>query len=193
MIRLAISVEGETEEAFVKQVLDDHLRAIGVEPVPILPNRRGGNISVDRLAPAMADLFWNFDSVTSLVDFYGFRGKGNAAPEGLEELIDREIARRISRPFDETTVFSYVQRHEFESLLFSDVGVFAMLPDAPPGTVGILERVRSEFRTPEDINDNTETAPSARIRQAIPRYDKRNDGPELAMALGLEVMRQECR
>ena len=35
MIRLAISVEGPTEEEFVNNLLADHLRARGVEPQPI--------------------------------------------------------------------------------------------------------------------------------------------------------------
>ena len=56
MIRLAIVVEGETEEDFVKRVLAAHLRARGVEPHPILPHGRGGNISVARLAPAITGI-----------------------------------------------------------------------------------------------------------------------------------------
>ena len=192
MIRLAISVEGETEERFVKQVLVDHLRANGVEPVPILPHHRGGNISVDRLAPTMADLLWHFDFVTSLVDFYGFRGKSNLTPQGLEACIDQEVTKRINRSSNESTVFSYVQRHEFESLLYSDTNVFAMLYHAPHEAVTILQKIRNQFRTPEDINDNPETAPSKRILRVIPRYDKRNDGPDLAVAIGLNVIRKEC-
>ena len=34
MIRLAILVEGQTEEEFVKSVLADHLRGSGLEPTP---------------------------------------------------------------------------------------------------------------------------------------------------------------
>lgn len=54
MIRLAISVEGRTEEEFVKNVLADHLRESEVVSTPILLGRArgradGGNVSVDRL------------------------------------------------------------------------------------------------------------------------------------------------
>ena len=42
----------------------------------MLISGRGGNISVERLAPKMVKFSWNFDAVTSLVDFYGFRKKG---------------------------------------------------------------------------------------------------------------------
>ena len=36
MIRLAISVEGQTEETFVKDVLADHLQSKDVAPIPVL-------------------------------------------------------------------------------------------------------------------------------------------------------------
>ena len=80
MIRLAVSVEGQTEETFVKSVLAPQLRPSGVEPTPILlGNARGsgdggGNVSIDRLTADMARLYWTHDAVTSLVDFYGFHG-----------------------------------------------------------------------------------------------------------------------
>ena len=47
MIRLAISVEGRTEEEFVNNVLADHLRDRDVEPAPI---PLGGDVTVERLA-----------------------------------------------------------------------------------------------------------------------------------------------
>ena len=105
----------------------------------------------------------------------------------------REVIKRIGRSYDETRVFSYVQRYEFESLLFSDVGMSSKLPHTPRGAVTQLNEIRSDFHTPEDINDSSETAPSKRIRRLIPRYDKRNDGPDLAALMGLEVIRQECK
>ena len=75
MIRLAIVVEGETEEEFVKNLLTPHLQTRGVlaNPHPL-----GGNVTVERLASEMANYFWSYDRVTSLVDYYGFRNKGQA-------------------------------------------------------------------------------------------------------------------
>ena len=45
MIRLAIAVEGETEEAFVNDVLADHLSDKGVA---LTPNLLGGGITTHR-------------------------------------------------------------------------------------------------------------------------------------------------
>ena len=73
MIRLAISVEGQTEEEFVKHVLGEHLEPFGVDVTPIqvgsARNRwKGGNVSESALIAEMRLLSHNFDAVTSLVD-----------------------------------------------------------------------------------------------------------------------------
>lgn len=193
MIRLAMSVEGETEVDFVKLVLAPHLHSKGVEPIPILPHGRGGNIRVDRVASAMAELFWNFDYVTSLVDFYGFVDKDNDAPCQLERRIDNAVGQRIRSSWDEARVFAYVQLHEFEALLFSDVHRFsAVFDDLSDGALARLLDVRRHFSSPEDINDNSATAPSKRISQLVPGYNKRLHGPDLAAEIGLSVIRSEC-
>ena len=193
MIRLAISVEGPTEEEFVKQFLADHLRERGVEPTPILlgsarGRSAGGNVSVERLVLEVAHLFHFFDAVTSLVDFYGFRRKGDRTVDELEE----DLRQKLGRLWHPKRVFPYVQRHEFEGLLFSDVSVFAGLVEAPDGSVEALQNIRSQFQTPEDINDNKDTAPSKRIKKIIPRYDKRVNAPLLAVEIGLDKIRTEC-
>ena len=130
MIRLAISVEGRTEEEFVNKVLVPHLRGSGVEPIPILLGRArgssgGGNVSVERLVPEMALLFSSFDAVTSLVDFYGFHRKGDKTVDELKEDLTRQIRQALGHRWDPEKVIPYLQQHEFEGLLFSDVNVFA--------------------------------------------------------------------
>ena len=195
MIRLAIVVEGQTEEEFVKCVLADHLRTCCVEPTPsLLDSKRneGGNVTVGRLASEMARLFWSYDQVTSLVDFYGFRCKGGASKEDLERRIHCEVDRKIRVSYDQSRVFPYIQKYEFEGMLFSDVTVFDELLDRPPDLVEKLSAIRSKFETPEHINDGKETHPSRRIEYVMPSYHKRVDGPLLADRMGLTTIRAEC-
>ena len=123
MIRLAIAVEGETEVRFVADVLASHLLQFGVTPTPF---DLEGKISAAGLGREMANLYWNFDSVTSLVDFYGFRGKGTDTVDQLEQRVFDQIVARIRRSWDQSQVFPYVQMHEFEGLLFTDVKAFAV-------------------------------------------------------------------
>ena len=88
----------------------------------------------------MRHLSKSFDAVTSLVDFYGFRGKGSKSPNELVEALRNRISQS-----DETSVLPYVQLHEFEGLLFSNVEAFGqILPNAP---IAELKSIRSEFGT----------------------------------------------
>ena len=197
MIRVAISVEGQTEEEFVNQVLAGHLRRSSVEPTPILLGRArgrfgGGNVSVERLVSEIVYLLGSFDAVTSFVDFYGFHRKEDKTVDELEKQVFREINTKIAHKSDETRVYPYVQQYEFEGLLFSDVNAFAKLIDVSHKSIQALQNIRSQFQTPEDINDNSETAPSKRIKKIVPRYKKKVDGPLLAMEMGLDKIRTEC-
>lgn len=196
MIRLAIIVEGATEEQFVNDILVDHLRSCRVESTPILigtsARRRGGNVSVDRLASHFAELHWSFDAVSSLVDYYGFRRKEDATVEQLETRIGDAVAEKGRRGSDPRTILPYVQRHEVEALLFSDVSRFGELREVPEDVVARLRGIRDHFATPEDIDDGTETAPSKRIRAVMPTYNKARQGRIVAGHIGLPTIRAEC-
>ena len=188
MIRLAIAAEGETEADFVDKVLAPRLAGREILATPIL---LGGNISTERVVNEMVRLSWTFDRVTSLVDFYGFRRRSAATPEELQNRIDSEVHRNMPPGRNRCHAFSYVQQYEFEGLLFSDVGVFADLP-VPAVQVDELRRIRSQFQTPEDINDSPDTAPSKRIARLIRGYNKRAHGPLLAEKIKLDTIRAEC-
>ena len=189
MIRLAIVVEGPTEEEFVKISLADHLLPMSVHPTPVV---LGGYVTKERVAAAMSNSVWNYDRVTSLVDYYGFNDKGSATVCELETLIDSRVNEKIQRSWDQSTAFAYVQQYEYEGLLFSNVDAFQELIYATPESVETLRSVRARFPTPEHINDNPDTAPSKRIKAAIPRFHKRIEGPLLAAEIGLETIRAEC-
>ena len=198
MIRLAISVEGETEEQFVNIVLTHHLVPLGVLPTPILLGRArntspgGGNVSVERIGVDMSECYHNYDFVTSLVDLYGFRRRENRTVEELAQQIFLEVGRKIGHDLDRRKVIPYIQVHEFEALLYSDVEAFGDALGATAFTVEQLNRVRSQFPTPEDINDGPNTAPSKRIAQVIAGYDKVANGSLIAEKIGLPTIRTEC-
>lgn len=189
MTRVAISVEGSTEEAFVKALLVDYLAEKGIFVQPFL---LGGRITVQRVASDMAGLFWKYNFVTSLVDFYGFRDKGEKTIEELEENISETVDKRIGRSWDQSRIFPYIQQYEFEGLLFSNVESFRLIPEVDEECLVNLGQVRQQFETPEHINDSPTTAPSKRIEALIPIYNKRLHGPLVAGETGLDRIRNEC-
>ena len=117
-----------------------------------------------------------------------FGAKGDKTVDELEE----DLRQKLGAPWYPKKVFPYVQRHEFEGLLFSDVDAFAKLIGVSHTSIQALRNIRSQFQTPEDINDNEDTAPGKRIKKVIPRYKKEVDGPLLAMEIGLDKIRTEC-
>ena len=188
---MAIVVEGPTEEEFVKEALAHTLWKSDIYVYPVLIGRArrrvrgGGNVTVDRLAGEMRHLRKNYNAVTSLVDFYGFADKGDLSPDELVQAIRQRIGDS-----DDGSVFPYVQVHEFEGLLFSDVDAIKRV--FRNAEVEQLRSVRECFQTPEDINDSSATAPSRRIRRHVPGYRKALGGPLVALEIGLTQIRSEC-
>lgn len=189
LIRLCIVVEGETEIEFVKSLLADHL---GHRQVVLSAVSMDGNVSVQRLGRLMADMYRHFDRVTSLVDFYGFRYKGDATVAVLEEDVKQVVRSHVGRAWDEQKVIPYVQMHEFEALLFADVQAFSAI-EMPAQGIGQLAEIVSRI-APEDIDDNPISAPSKRITAAMPRgkYDKIAGANVVASEVGLPAMREAC-
>ena len=83
----------------------------------------------------------------------------------------------------------YVQKHEFEALLFADVQAFAAI-DVPQQVILQLAEISSQF-APEDIDDRPSTAPSKRIEDLMD-YDKIVGGNVVALEVGLPAMRSAC-
>ena len=113
----------------------------------------------------------SFDTVTSLVDFYGFRDKRAMSPDSLLQAIRDAIGQ-----YDERSVFPYVQVHEFEGLLFSERG---RIRNATPRRAGRRTRIDSlrvqdaggHQRQPRDRTEQTyrRTSPALRKGVAWPR------------------------
>ena len=190
MIRLGIVVEGPTEVEFVKRVLAKSLFRHTIAAIPVSMD---GNVKIRCLAREMANLFWNFDYVSSFVDFYGFRDKESMSVDELEGAVGEAVKEQIGIAFDESRIFVYVQRHEFEGILFSDVDGFRGVGlNISQIHIRQLQRIRQQFSTPEDINDESHTAPSKRLGGILPNFRKRLHGPLVAETIGIPKISAEC-
>lgn len=191
-MRLAIVVEGRTEERFVKDLLATHLARNGVITTPILISGRGGDVTQGGVVADMVKYSWSHDAVTTMVDFYGFRDRPAGTAVAVEEAIDAEVRAQRGASWDERRAFAYVQLHEFEALLFADVAAFESLAGVSPNDLDTLREMRAQFVGPEHINDGIESSPSKRIEGVLSRYRKSTDGPSVAARIGLAGIRAEC-
>jgi hypothetical protein len=83
----------------------------------------------------------------------------------------------------------HVQLHEFESLLFAEPAKFEIFFPSCEKPVAALQAVADAHASPEEIDDGPTTAPSKRTA-----YEgaKAAAAPQLAAAIGLDVMRGKC-
>ena len=198
MKRLCIICEGQTEREFVKNLLVPHLQTFGIYAHPSLlkarPGQRGGgNVSVLGLGEHIRNKYHNVNFITTLVDYYGFKNIKGRSKKQLEQDILNQAQSLIGQRFNAHYVRPYVQMHEFEALLFSDISKFELLRDNWNNKSQTqLRQICNRFKTPEDINNSAQTAPSKRLDDIFPGYSKISDGLLIAEDIGLAKIRQAC-
>ncbi len=203
MIRIKVLVEGQTEETFVRDNLAPYfyLQEIYITPILIRTSKKfkGGVTRYSKIHNQVFSLCAEDSTcfVTTLFDYYAlpsdFPGKEQILDtmpliQIIEQLEDA-FAKDINRP---RQFIANLVVHEFEALLFSDVSQFKNTVTDEDKDINLLQAIRDQFPTPEDINNSPNTAPSKRILKIFPYYKKVLDGSVVAKAIGLDKIRQEC-
>jgi hypothetical protein len=207
VIRLYVVVEGQTEESFVRNVLAEALWRSNVHPTPILlgaPGHNGGRTSYARVKRDVLTLLKQDRPAycSTMVDLYGLGPgfPGHPPPEHLssiakvryvEQAIKEDICEEIPDLRADRRFVPYLQLHEYEAILFSDPAAFAAGINHP-NLQRQFQRIRDEFESPEDINNDPETAPSKRVLAVCPGYRKVIEGTQAAAAVGIPIIREEC-
>lgn len=203
MTRMYLLVEGQTEEAFVRELLTPQFARMGAYLTPIIvstsPGFRGGVVSYAKIKPQIVRLCrqdagaW----VSTLFDLYALPGDfpGKAAASYPAHGTGRQKALYLEKQWahdvNEVNFMPNLLVHEFEALLFVQPEKFGEWTDDADVVHG-LGAVAQAHPSPEDINDTPQTAPSKRILAAMPGYQKTFHGPLIACEIGLDAMRQTC-
>jgi hypothetical protein len=216
LIRLHVLVEGQTEESFVNQVLAPELgmHDIFADAHRITTGRRhgrmfrGGSVNYEHLARDL--LLWmkedqNEDSwFTTMIDFHKLPSNfpnlalsppGIAAHDRvayLEAELGRDLVARLDNMPVSRRLIPYIQLHEFEALLFSDLSKFLEAFPDNQTAVDRLTAIRSQFDNPEEIDQAPGRAPSQHILDILSDYQKLVAGVLIAQHIGLAAMRREC-
>lgn len=205
MNRVKILAEGQTEVRFTNSILAPFFGSKGIVLAPVLLRERGGSFRYPRIRKEIINTLKSEPgaSVTTFVDYYGMpndwpgRGAANSCrtvqekAKTIEDALLEDIQNHMGESFNPARFIPYVQMHEFEALLFSNPVTLANSL-GETGLLDIFEEVRNSCSSPEEINDNFETCPSRRIKNAYPQFKKTINGISAAGYIGLEKMRQEC-
>ena len=205
MVRVHIICEGQTEETFIKELLQPIFSHKGIYLFPALIGRsghKGGAVNYQRILRDIRNrLADNTAFCTTFFDFYGLdpdfpgkeqalsqnclEGKKGILEEKFQEKIVCDLGNEITRNF-----FPYVQMYEFEGLLFSSPKAVA---DNLTINLGSVESISRQFETPEHINNSPQTAPSKRLESLNRAYDKVLMGSLIALDIGIDEIRQKCK
>jgi hypothetical protein len=213
IIILDVLCEGQTEELFVKSVLNPFFMSLGliVKTRLLVTSRRrnakGGIISYQQ---AQGDLNKWIKEVyskknethyfTTMFDWYAlpndFPGYDDASmiqdPYMQVEKIESEFSNDMCNP----RFIPYIQLHEFEALLFCDISKLNKdYPNSRKEIVELTKVITTYKGNPELINSSKETAPSKRIINALKEkyhYNKPRSGTSVTTAIGLNELRGKC-
>lgn len=178
-----IICEGQTEEGFVNDILRPYFNSHQIYDLrPILmttsKGHKGGDIKYDRLKHNIDNLLKRETDiiVTTFIDFFRLV---NDFPKFREaQVIQNKIQKvdfleqALTETIDNSRFIPYIQLHEFEGLLFAAKDGFEFLPDLKQANLESLLVAVNEKENPEELNDGELTAPSKRLEQLIPGFDK---------------------
>lgn len=210
MKRVCVVCEGPTEETFVRDVLAPAFYPRGLNLVPEMvqtsPGHKGGALSYERLKRHLRNTLRQKSTpvVTTLIDLYrldsDFPGFAHSRMQAglarrlgvLREALHADVVAEAG--CQPGRFIPYIQPHEFEALLFSDVPTLTRVESGWQAAVGALATVRAAAESPEHINDRPESKPAAHLERELrnPRYRKSRHGPIAAGRIGLTRIEAEC-
>ena len=193
MIRVNVVAEGKTEMKFAKELLNQFFDGKPIiDARCVLSSRnnrtnyeyRGGMTTYERAKKDIVNWLKEDPSayVTTMFDFYGlphdFPGYEDAmhcpthlkSVEHLELKMQEDIGAELAKSADSVPdrFIPYIQLHEFEALLYTDLSLLEA-DYLNTKDIDAIRKLREETIgiPPEDINNGVETAPSKRLLKAI--------------------------
>ncbi len=211
MKTLYLTVEGQTEEAFVRDSLVQHLAKFNVfVPSPRFTGphgRRRGRFPrggmFNTFVHALEDMRRWLKQMRSpdvrfsmMVDLYSLphnfpgydAGMKQPSGQGQAESLEQTLAAELG----DSRFIPYLQVHEFEALVLTDAARLKYLYEKDHGRIDALVGETATFDTPEEIDHGQHSHPKARIQNAVEKYDENVAGPLIAHDIGLDVLRQRC-
>ena len=205
MRQILILVEGQTEEAFVKEVVNPYLYTHGLYLSPTIINTKiikgGKNFKggFDNYGQIKRDLIklvkQNSLPVTTFFDYYGlpddFPGIDAKTRPGTARQRVEQIEQSLYDDIGYRHLIPYIQLHEFETLLFTAIDGFRYCCSREQ-EIAAFQQIIEQYPNPEEINDSPLTAPSKRILSILPAYNKPFQGCMIALENRIDNTLSRC-
>jgi len=198
---LYVLVEGQTEEEFFKENLVPYFAAkniFEVRPIKISTKVgfKGGFVKYNHLKRDAENLLKTRKDcvISTFVDYFRIP---NDIPnyDSCHKIFDIDdrlncLENAIRKDIGSERVFPYIQKHEFEALLFSSNIGFENYYEGKIARE--TARIIQNHSNPEEINDKPATSPSNRLLQIVPEYKKVLAGNIFALHIGIETILAKC-
>lgn len=197
MTRVNFVGEGQTEEAFVNQVLGPHLANHGIPfAVRQLGGLRDWNKAANFVHRWMREDRNPNARFTTLLDLYGLPANTPGRAEAVGGATPWQRCHRIEvaigNALNNARFMPYVQLHEFEALVLVNASELTVPYPGHAAAASRLTALASQYRSPEEINEGPTTSPSKRIIDVLPVYSKVVSGPSAVGRIGLPTVRRAC-
>ena len=192
-----ILCEGQSEEIFAKRLLAPYFSKYNIYITPII---LGGVARYGGIRRELKRIGKDSSSyLSTMLDFYklpqdtpGMNRIDQLGPENAGDSVESEIYMDLRDELNCRDFIPNLLIHEYEALLFSNVECFSCCEGITESMLRRFSKIRYDYATPEQINSGEQTAPSKRILQIYPSYQKISDGILIASNIGIEKMLEEC-
>lgn len=203
---LKILVEGQVEEKFVKKILKPYLTTLGYEVSTIVnptsPNAQGGLSHYQQFKKNAKNIKKDAPGclLTTMIDLYNlpndFPGMNQNSNYG--DCYDKvsSLEEELAKDLDFDRFIPYIQLHEFEALLFSDIEIIVQVLgrtlNSSKQIQYKLRKILKEHGSPENINHGKGPANHIKEISIDVGFQKTVHGLRIAEEIGLSVMRENC-
>ena len=196
MIRLYVVCEGLTEVNFVTTILKPHLEARTPDQIAISAPNLKGHCTYARLKKFVRNLLHSPAHaviVTTMIDLFeiagDFPGTSDPYDDKPGEHRVQYLEQCCSEDIGDERFLPYLQLHEFEALVLTDLDALAeQYPNQRNEIHELAKRLRD--LPPEQVNRLS--PPSRRIKQSVPEYSKTVGGLATVVRIGLSTLRARC-
>jgi hypothetical protein len=203
-----ILVEGQTEEEFIRDIVNEYLQPKGIYLNVVLaktkraiggnPAFRGGIVSYGKVEYDIKHLLRDTSAlmVTTMIDYYrlpsDFPSFNDAeAKTGTAFQRVTYLEKKFAENVAHTKFLPYLSLHEFEALFFTKPEqIVKQVKGSDALAHSKLAKIRESYESPEEIN--LINPPSKRILELIPEYEKVAHGYLIAIEIGVAEIRKVC-
>lgn len=207
MKRLVFIVEGYSELEFIDKLIRPYFAErhqfyqIEAFCIRTSTGNKGGFGKYKQLKDDIQRIIRDGNTNVIITTFLDFFRLPNSVPQYQIMLKESDIDKKItiledgfSKDIKSDKFIPYIQKHEFEALLFSDNCGFEELYEKKIYTK--TQAIIEAYPNPEEINNNPDTSPSKRLIHILNEdgdtYDKVTEGNLIAEDVGITKMLEKC-